>query len=152
MNRNVQLGCGNKQIDYWANIDYPDFDADKPLPYTDESVGAYASYHTLDHLKPKQVIKVLKEIQRTLLPGGTFTNIVPHYSSQLANECIMHRSRWAIDTWRNIFSERQYDGSVDGRNFNWQFDIGLNFIYGITERNTVLVTQLIKRDQDGRKN
>jgi hypothetical protein len=56
----------------------------------------------------------------------------------------MHRTRWAIDTWRNIFSERQYDGSVDGRNFNWEFDIGLNFIYGIAERNTVLVTQLVR--------
>ncbi|UVK63867.1 methyltransferase [Gordonia phage LilyPad] len=105
-----------------------------------ESVSEIASYHTLDHLSPRQVINTLREVERVLVPGGTFTNIVPHADSQLAKECIHHQSRFMIDTWRNIFSERQYEH--DGE---WNLEVGLNFVFGIAERNVVLVTQLVKR-------
>lgn len=110
----------------------------------DESCAEVASYHTLDHLWPEQVVNLLKEIQRVLKPGGMFTCIVPHYSSQLANECIQHRSRFAIDTWRNIFSERQYSNSVEGQEHEWKLQVMANFVYGMTERNLVLVTQMMK--------
>lgn len=169
----IQLGAGFKHIKGYANLEYPDWDADLPIPNVDldghgpdgwkeyrvasakhgrgtyvtagdESVAEFISYHTLDHLMPEQVIYVLSEVNRTLKPGGVFTNIVPHYGSQLANECIMHRSRFAIDTWRNIFSERQYKNVVDGSYTKWKLHVRTNFIYGITERNLVLVTQLQK--------
>lgn len=141
----VQLGAGFKHIDGWLNLDYPDWEAGCGLPFNDATVSEIACYHTLDHLTPEDVLVTIKEVQRALVPGGTFVNILPHYSSQLANECLMHKSRFAIDTWRNLFSERQYDGSVDGRDHKWRLDIQSNFIYGITERNLVLVTQLVKR-------
>lgn len=161
----IQLGSGFKHLEGWRNLEYPDWDADKNIPVvgrsatemnapksfglgeeTDHaaqpssSVHEIASYHTLDHLSPRQVINVLREVERVLVPGGTFTNIVPHADSQLAKECIHHQSRFMIDTWRNIFSERQYEH--DGE---WELEVGLNFTFAIAERNTVLCTQLIKK-------
>lgn len=160
----IQLGAGFKHLEGWRNLEYPDWDADKPIPakgftahdycspssfsimvddkaaQPNESVSEIASYHTLDHLSPAQVVRTLREVERVLEPGGTFTNILPHADSQLAKECIWHSSRFMIDTWRNIFSERQY--VHDGE---WKLEVGLNFIFGLTERNTVLVTQLIKK-------
>lgn len=167
----IQLGAGFKHLNGWRNLEYPDWDADLPIPSAGNSarknnldfedlkdvgnaqdgfylsqriqrpnsVSEIASYHTLDHLSPKQVIQTLREVERVLVPGGTFTNIVPHADSQLAKECIHHQSRFMIDTWRNIFSERQY--AHDG---NWKLDVRLNFVFGLAERNTVLVTQLVK--------
>lgn len=160
----IQLGAGFKHIDGWRNLEYPDWDADRPIPvgHSARGLGSFpgeislinadpavqppnsvheiASYHTLDHLSPKQVIQTLREVERVLVPGGTFTNILPHADSQLAKECIHHQSRFMIDTWRNIFSERQYEHDGD-----WQLEVGLNFTFAIAERNTVLVTQLIKK-------
>ncbi|AWY06165.1 methyltransferase [Gordonia phage Suzy] len=159
----IQLGAGFKVLDGWRNLEYPDWNADLPImaegvsandfaPGTrwddvsshwkqaDSTISEIASYHTLDHLSPTQVINTLREVERVLVPGGTFTNIVPHADSQLAKECIHHQSRFMIDTWRNIFSERQY--AHDG---DWQLEVGLNFVFGLAERNVVLVTQLVKR-------
>lgn len=165
----IQLGSGFKNLEGWRNLEYPEWDADKPIPAAgysalkdvdvfweyespsqeislddpaiqgNETISEIASYHTLDHLGPDQVIRTLREIERVLIPGGTFTNIVPHGDSQLAKECIHHRSRFMIDTWRNIFSERQY--AHDGE---WKLEVGMNFTFAIAERNTVLITQLVK--------
>jgi len=148
----VQLGAGRKHIEGYDNLDYPEWDAHatgRPgrwqLPYDDGTVSEVVSYFTFDHLRPWAVVRTLREIQRVLMVGGTFACVVPHYSSQLANECIMHDSRFAIDTWRNIFSERQYSHAADGDVAEpWKLKINVNFMYGITERNLVLVTQMIK--------
>jgi hypothetical protein len=150
----VQLGAGKKFIEGYDNLDFPHWDAHFgqqlpygkwKLPYKDETVSDVTSYFTLDHLEPWAVIRTLREIQRVLMVGGTFCSVVPHYSSQLANECIMHKSRFGVDTWRNIFSERQYSHAADGdTNQPWSLDVRVNFIYGITERNLVLVTQMQK--------
>jgi hypothetical protein len=56
----------------------------------------------------------------------------------------MHKSQFGVDTWRNIFSERQYDHKADGDTGEWSLTVNVNFMYGITERNLVLVTQMIK--------
>lgn len=145
----VQLGAGKKLIEGYDNLDYPEWDAESDLlwilPYEDGSVSEVVSYFTLDHLEPWAVVRLLREIQRVLMFGGTFACIVPHYSSQLANECIMHKSRFGVDTWRNIFSERQYDHKAEGdTGEEWKLDVQVNFMYGITERNLCLVTQMVK--------
>lgn len=134
--------CTNLQ--YGPQWQHPDnnFVDKKKYIQRDESVSEIASYHTLDHLTPQQVVNTLREVERVLIPGGTFTNIVPHADSQLAKECIWHSTRFMIDTWRNIFSERQY--AHDGE---WNLEVGLNFVFGLAERNTVLVTQLVKKQK-----
>lgn len=146
----VQLGAGRKLIDEFANLDFPEWDAhDKTgirwrIPFDDGTVGQIVCQFTLDHLEPWAVVRTLREAQRVLIPSGTMDIVVPHYSSQLANECIMHKSQFGVDTWRNIFSERQYDHLADGGTAEpWRLRVGANFMFGLTERNLVLVTQLI---------
>lgn len=149
----IQLGAGRKKIQTWNNLDFPEWDAHDQksdrwrLPFGDGKVSEVVSYHTLDHLEPWAVVRTLREIQRVLCRRGTFTNIVPHGDSQLAKECIMHKSRFMVDTFRNIFSERQYDHSADGTegDESWSLEILHNFMYGITERNLMLVTQMVRQ-------
>jgi SAM-dependent methyltransferase len=145
----VQLGPGEKIIEpgyhNWVNLDWPEWDADDPLPFQDETVAGICTYHSMDHF-PNPTF-VLAEVQRVLKPRGWFVNVVPHYSSQLANECIDHKTRWGTDTWRNILTEHQYKhGMIAGEPERWKLKIGFNMIMGLTERNVVLVTQLIKGD------
>lgn len=142
----IQLGAGRKLLTDFTNLDYPEWDAEDRdgdrwmIPSYEETVGQIVCQFTLDHLEPWAVVRVLREAQRVLVPGGTMDIVVPHYSSQLWHECIHHKSKFGIDTWRNIFSERQY--AHDGG--NWHLRIGANFLFGLTERNLCLVTQLIK--------
>jgi predicted SAM-dependent methyltransferase len=139
----VQLGAGNKNINGWHNLDFPDWDADTmPLPFHDNSVDGIASYHTLDHLADP--ISVLAEIQRVLKPGGWFVNVVPHYASELWHSDLTHKSQFATETWRSIFDTRHYDHAALGIDIEWDLLIEFNMIMAYTERNTVLVTKLVK--------
>jgi predicted SAM-dependent methyltransferase len=146
----LQLGSGYKQINGWLNWDFADWDTDsgKPMPLDDESLDGIVCYHSMDHFA--EPIWVLAECQRVLRPNGWFVCVVPHYASELWNSDLTHKNRFATDTWRNIFSERQYrhQGVVQGH-VDWQFRIVFNMILAITERNTVLVTQLVKDGDSG---
>jgi len=146
----IQLGPGHKlirsspgSVDAWYNLDYPEWNADKdPLPFGDGTIHGICTYHSMDHFA--NPIKVLAEVQRVLRPGGWFVNIVPHYSSELYHTDITHKSQFGVDTWRNIFSTRHYDhAAVDGHT-EWKLRIEFNMIMGLTERNTILVTKLIR--------
>lgn len=140
----LQLGPGEKFIKGWVNIDFPDWDGDNdPLPYASEVVDGIASYHTLDHLA--RPIAVLAEIQRVLKPGGWFVNVVPHYSSELWHADLTHKSQFAIETWRSIFSTRHYDHQAVDGHVDWRFSIEFNMMMAFEERNAVLVTKLVKK-------
>jgi SAM-dependent methyltransferase len=152
----LHLGSGRKTIDGspmatydWRNLDYPEWDANKDqLPYDDESVDGIFTSHAMDHFA--RPVFVLAEAQRVLKVGGWFVNIAGHYTSELAHNCFEHRTRFATDVWKNAFSDHYYDtgdGAVDGDDGRgWKLRIGFNMIMGLTERNTVLVTQLIRTE------
>jgi SAM-dependent methyltransferase len=143
--RYVQLGAGKKFIRNWVNLDYPEWDAEKmPLPFADEEVDGIASYHTLDHIKA--VIPLLAEIQRVLVPGGWFVNIVPHYDSELWHSDLTHVSQFGTETWRSIFSTRHYNHDAVEGHTDWHMKIKFNMVMAVTERNAVLVTKLVKED------
>ena len=93
----LQLGSGS--LDQDSNIENLDFysinkknffglkdffknrnlghDLRYPLPYHNESFLGIFSEHTLEHLHPFEAIRLLKEIQRVLLPGGVLRLTVP---------------------------------------------------------------------------
>lgn len=48
------------------------------IPLKDDSVDNYYCSHTLEHIKPENVLFVLKEIRRTLKPGGKLRIVVPN--------------------------------------------------------------------------
>jgi SAM-dependent methyltransferase len=151
----VQLSPGRKEIRQsaagavWDNLDFPEWDANEDrLPYKDDSVNGICTYHSMDHYA--RPVFVLSEVQRVLKVGGWFVNIAGHYTSELAHNCFEHRTSFAVDVWKNAFSEKYYkqSGQVDGDyGQGWRLRIGFNMIMGLTERNVVLVTQLIKTDK-----
>jgi SAM-dependent methyltransferase len=149
----VHLSPGRKLIKAthntsWFHLDFPEWDANNdPLPFLDGEVSGIFTSHAMDHYA--RPVFVLSEIQRVLKVGGWFVNIAGHYTSELAHNCFEHRTRFAVDVWKNAFSEKYYEqiGQVDGDyGKGWRFRIGFNMIMGLTERNVVLVTQLIKTD------
>jgi SAM-dependent methyltransferase len=141
----VDIGGGNKIMAGWERLDWPDWDAEdkSPLPYVTGLVDAFYCAHALDHISPDAVVYLLAEIDRCLKPGGTFTIVVPHFMSTLAMECIEHRSRYGIKTWRNILDNPAYAPHYNGGH-EWNLTVGYNRIVGVEERNLVLVTQLVK--------
>lgn len=150
----IDIGGGNKILEGYERLDYPDWVAGRePIPHEDGSVSSIFSAHALDHMAGEAVVALLVEVDRVLVPGGTFTVVVPHYSSQLAAECIEHKSQFGIKTWRNILANPAYDphfnfqrgdGYIEAEPHAWRLSVGFNMIMGVEERNLVLVTQLIK--------
>lgn len=142
--RLIHLGGGNKHIDDWEELDYPEYDAETmDMPYVDNSIHAILSTHALDHISPAGVVNLLREAQRVMVDGGVFTIVVPHFSGQLAMECIEHKSRYGLKTWKNIFGKHERLTRPDPA--QWQWEIGFNRIMANEEANPALVTQLIRR-------
>ena len=138
----LNLGCGNKIIPDTIGLDLPEWDGDKPkIPYSNGEVAVIHAYHFLEHLQDP--IAMLAECQRVLKPGGLMNIVVPYYTSQMMAHDLTHRHAFCEETWRNTFKNTYYRlaGSPDE---GWQFEVGLNIIIGIVERNLCLLTQLIR--------
>lgn len=142
-NRCIDIGGGNKILNGYERLDWPEWSAGQPIPAEDDSVAVVFSAHALDHMDGGEVVSLLMEVDRVLEPGGTFTIVVPHYASQLSAECIEHKSRFGIKTWRNILENPAYSPLLN-RQHVWSLMVGFNMIMGVEERNTVLITQLVK--------
>lgn len=148
----VSIGPGAKHMKNWIELDYPAWDAETmPMPYPDDSIAAIFTAHTLDHLSPGAVVRLLAEAQRVLRDGGTFTCVVPHFLGQLAWECIEHKSRFGLKTWRNILENPMYVPTLNQRSLEppkaWELEIGFNMLMAYEEANIVMVTQLIRRER-----
>lgn len=103
----LNLGCGPKTPSGWINVDYfigarlmknpllrwifrktgivkmdwsPEIyihDLRRPLPWSNDSVDAVYSSHTLEHLSKEAGAHLLTECYRTLKPGGVIRIVVP---------------------------------------------------------------------------
>lgn len=75
---NLHLGCGERYIDGWENIDWSDkykvdycLDLGKDaLPFNDDSISRVISSHLIEHLDRWGGLYHLREIYRTMKPGG----------------------------------------------------------------------------------
>jgi SAM-dependent methyltransferase len=135
----LNLGAGSKIIPGAIPIDYPQWDADyEPIPYDTESCVLIHAYHFLEHIKDP--IKVLRECQRVLVPGGVMNIVVPYYNASIAAMDLDHKHQFNEDTWKTLFSNQYYSKNHEG----WSFRVHFNLICGIVERNLCLMTQLVK--------
>lgn len=72
----LHFGCGSRKVDGWLNVDLAgsDFNLDLSagyLPWKDNAFVFAVSQHVVEHLElTSELIPLLKEIQRTLKPGG----------------------------------------------------------------------------------
>lgn len=79
---NLELGAFEKR-DGWITLDlHPDSDIRhdllKPLPFGDNSVDQIYTSHLLEHFFFADIIKILKECYRVLVPNGVFSSAVPN--------------------------------------------------------------------------
>lgn len=48
----IQMGCGANILPGWINLDLPQYDITRPLPWEDECVDAYFLEHVIEHVLP----------------------------------------------------------------------------------------------------
>lgn len=138
----VDLGAGNTPVPGAEVLDYPDWDATKdPMPYADSSLSGIFAFHFFEHLTGEEVIRVLREAERVLMPGGILTAGTPHRLGSMAYQDLDHKSFWCEDTWRVLFDNPHYDKN---RETPWKFKVHFNMVAGLVERNLMLFSQLIR--------
>ena len=95
----LNLGCGDKILDGWTNVDIaparagrqPDVicDLHKLEPFADASVDEVMAIHVVEHFWRWEVVDVLREWTRVLKPGGLMVlecpNLLTACAEMLAN-------------------------------------------------------------------
>ena len=140
--RSINLGVGNKEMPSGVvSIGLPEWNAETdPLPYANESIGEIWALHFLEHID--NVLGVLAECQRVLVPGGVMRIVVPYGACHMWVHDLTHKHMFNEDTWRQTFRNAYYgDKDLPG---GWKFRVGLNLIMGVKGENLALFTELIK--------
>lgn len=79
----LNIGCGRYPIAEHVNLDSQPYDGVDvvtrvpPLPYDDDSIESIYTGHFLEHLPPWDVLPLLEECYRVLVPGGSLAVVVP---------------------------------------------------------------------------
>ena len=88
----VNLGCGAHYHPDWVNLDMnPSSKAvgllnlHEPLPFPDCSVDVVYTSHVIEHFAYADGLKILKEIFRTIKPGGIIRLVTPDLESIVKN-------------------------------------------------------------------
>jgi len=135
----LNIGAGNKHFDFATSLDLPEWDADsQQIPRADESVASIIAFHFLEHVR--EPVKLLQEFQRVLMPGGVVNIVVPYYSSAMAAQDLDHKHFFTEETWKTLFRNPYYNKN----RVEWKFEVKLNLIIGVVERNLCLMTELQK--------
>lgn len=79
----LQLCCGENRLPDWVNFD-SDMDVTKlPLAFGSSTVETVLIEHAIEHFTGPQVLRLLDECHRILVPGGNVRMICPVISSEL---------------------------------------------------------------------
>lgn len=138
----LHLGPGEKHIEDTQELEWPEYDLDKPdclANFGDGRVGGIIATHVLEHLSDPR--HLLREASRVLATGCPFNILVPHGQSLMFAQDLDHKTPFVIETWKTLISNPYYAKDHDG----FAFEIGANFLFGVKEDNLALVTQLIKK-------
>jgi hypothetical protein len=139
----LHLGPGKKEVEGAINIDYPEYDFDKPgfqLPHASHSIGGVVATHVLEHLA--HPVYVIREVARVLADHCPFNIMVPHGLSLMQLQDLDHKKQFILDTWKILMDNAYYDTYYGGSPIPLR--IGANFKFAVKEGNECVVTQLIK--------
>lgn len=115
--KNVQLGCGNKPLKDFINVDfynkkYADeiLDLNKPLPYETSSVDLIYSDNVFEHID--NLLGLMQECHRVLKENGKLVIKVPYFKSKHA---------FVDPTHVNFFTLQSMDYYVENTHFNNEY-------------------------------
>lgn len=138
----LEFGPGASPVPGAMGLEYPKWNGEMDaIPWPDESVDGIYAFHFFEHLPGTSVIRLLREVERVLRPGGILTAVVPYYRSQFAFQDFDHKSIWTEENWKILFGTPYYSKN---RETPWRLRVHFNLIIGIVERNLALMSQLIK--------
>ncbi|MEM9410662.1 MAG: methyltransferase domain-containing protein [Planctomycetota bacterium] len=110
--RLLNVGCGSHYHKDWTNLDLISDNLDViphdltcGIPYSDDHFDAVYHSHVLEHLKPTDGIKLLKECFRVLKPGGILRVVVPDLERIAELYLEMHDKAWS----GNADAKNDYD-------------------------------------------
>lgn len=90
----LDLGCGSFKRPGFVGVDLSpradiQWDIRWGLPFEDNSVTEIRSDHFFEHLQLSDLVDVLRECRRVLVPGGVLDFTVPHFDPYL--EAYLHK-------------------------------------------------------------
>lgn len=111
----LNLGCGDKKIDGFVNVDKygdPDLQVDLrafPWPWEDNSIEAIYSRGYFEHAP--EFMRTWREAHRVLKPGGSLTLIVPNWRNPQAPWPEQHLHQFSIYTFKyHLMYDFDYSG------------------------------------------
>jgi len=117
----LHLGCGEKYLEGYVNIDYPPLEhtvmsvkADvyqdvRTLKYEENSVDEVRSHHIFEHFPRAEALKLLSEWRRWLKPGGKLVIETPDFEESAKSYI------WALSYKRKMELGRHIFGSHEAR-------------------------------------
>ena len=129
----LNIGCGNKILDGWVNIDKYKKDsrivnADiYKLPFDNDSVNEIKLEYILEHID--DVYRALEELYRVTKSNGIIKITVPYCFSRFAFQDPSHRTfNWTLDTF-GYFSKASMSGFRSHHELkNYKFDFKIRKI------------------------
>lgn len=102
--RKLHLGCGSNSKEGWINLDIaniPGVDVvhnveNLPLPFPDNSFDEVLCQFILEHV---EWVPVVRDIHRTLAPGGKLHISVPHFTSKQNFTDPQHKRLFSVETF-----------------------------------------------------
>ncbi len=90
MNKKLHLGCGKRYLDGYIHVDIHNHDhidfvskIEKLDMFENEYADLIYASHCIEYFDREEIIEVLKEWKRVLIPGGTLRLAVPDFDSLL---------------------------------------------------------------------
>lgn len=99
----LDIGCGIFKRDGYTGVDidpicHPDICAPmNSIPLPDNSVSEIYSSHALEHQGKFEIVPILKEWKRILIPGGTLVIEVPDLRWCVQNWLFRQTNDWHLD-------------------------------------------------------
>lgn len=119
----LHLGCGEKYLEGYINIDYPPSEhtvmtvkADiyqdiRTLEYNDNSVDEIRNHHLFEHFPRAEALKLLADWRRWLKPGGKLLIETPDFEESARAYIWVPTRKRRMELGRHIFG-RLHEGQV----------------------------------------
>lgn len=123
---------------------HPEWKAPRALPFNTGSIAAIHCYQFIEHFNYGEIMQMMQDWQRVLMPGGVVYIVTPHALSSMSWQALDHKTHWNEEVWDWLFNNEYY--STAGTVLEWKLRVHTCFLMGLVYRNLNVFTQLVKED------